>query len=56
MIKGFFQSCVKLLNDPSSVNVLQNMLERCSVEAEGKLEKKSSITYIQEEEQVGSSG
>jgi hypothetical protein len=37
MIKGFLQSCVKLLNDPSSVKVLQNMLEICSVEAEGKL-------------------
>jgi hypothetical protein len=26
-IKGFFQSYVKLLNDPSSIKVLQNMLE-----------------------------
>jgi hypothetical protein len=40
MIKVFLQSCVKLLNDPSSIKVLQNMLERCSVEAEGKLEQK----------------
>jgi hypothetical protein len=39
-IKGFLQSCVNLLNDPSSVKVLQNMLERCSIEAEGKLEQK----------------
>ena len=31
-IKVFLQSCVKLLNDPSYVKVLQNMLERCSVE------------------------
>jgi hypothetical protein len=38
MIKGFLQSCVKLLNDPSSVRILQNMLERCNIEAEGKLE------------------
>jgi hypothetical protein len=41
MIKGFLQSCVKLLNDPSSVKVLQNILERCSVETEGNLEKKT---------------
>jgi hypothetical protein len=40
-IKGFFQSCVKLLNDPSSVKILQNMLEICSVETEGKLEHKT---------------
>jgi hypothetical protein len=40
-IKGFLQSCVKLLNDPSSVKVLQNMLEICSIEAEGKLEQKT---------------
>jgi hypothetical protein len=40
MIKGFLQSCVKLLNDPSSVKVLQNMLERCSIEVEGKVEQK----------------
>jgi hypothetical protein len=40
-IKDFLQSCVKLLNDPSSVKVLQNMLERCSIEAEGKLEQKT---------------
>jgi hypothetical protein len=25
-IKGFLKSCVKLLNDPSSVKVVQNML------------------------------
>jgi len=40
-IKTFLQSCVKLLNDPSSVKVLQNMLERCNTEVEGKLEKKT---------------
>jgi hypothetical protein len=26
-IKTFFQFCVKLLNDPSSIKVLQNLLE-----------------------------
>jgi hypothetical protein len=40
MIKCFFQSYVKLLNDPSSVKVLQNMLEICSTNIEGKLEHK----------------
>jgi hypothetical protein len=30
MIKGFLQSSDKLLNDPSSARVLQNMLEICS--------------------------
>jgi hypothetical protein len=40
-IKTFLQSCVKLLNDPSSVKVLQNMLEICNTEVEGKLEKKT---------------
>ena len=37
-IKQILQSCVKLLNDPSSVKVLQNMLERCNTKEEGKLE------------------
>jgi hypothetical protein len=40
-IKMFLQSCVKILNDPSSVKVLQNMLERCNIEEEGKLEQKT---------------
>jgi hypothetical protein len=40
-IKGFFQSCVKVLNDPTSVKILQNILEICSVEMEGKLEQKT---------------
>jgi hypothetical protein len=31
---------VKILNDPSSVKILQNMLEICSIETEGKLEQK----------------
>jgi hypothetical protein len=38
MIKGFLKSYVKLLNDPFSVKVLQNMLEICSIEAERKIE------------------
>jgi hypothetical protein len=40
-IKGFLQSCVKLLNDPSSVKILQNMLERCNIVTKGKLEQKT---------------
>jgi hypothetical protein len=40
-IKGFLQSCVKLLNDTSSVKILQNILERCSIATEGKLEQKT---------------
>jgi hypothetical protein len=39
-IKGFLQSCVKLLNDPSSIKILKNILERCSIETEGKIEQK----------------
>ena len=39
-IKFFLQSCVKVLNDPSSVKIFQNILEICSVEIEGKLEQK----------------
>jgi hypothetical protein len=40
-IKKIMQSCVKLLNDPSSVNILQNMIEICNIEVEGKLKKKA---------------
>jgi hypothetical protein len=40
-IKKILQSCVKLLNDPSSIKVLQNMLEICNMEEEGKLEQKT---------------
>jgi hypothetical protein len=40
-IRTFLQSCVKLLNDPSSVKILKNILERCNTEAEGKLEQKT---------------
>jgi hypothetical protein len=40
-IKGFLQSCVKVLSDPSSVKILQNILEKCSSETEEKLEPKT---------------
>ena len=39
-VKSFLKSCVKILNDPSSVKILQIMLERCSIEIEGKFEHK----------------
>jgi hypothetical protein len=54
-IKTFLQSCVKLLNDPSSVKVLQDMLEICNTKVEGKLEQKKSIISIQEEGQAENS-
>jgi hypothetical protein len=38
--KKKLQSYVKLLKDPSSVKILQNLLERCNTEVEGKLEQK----------------
>jgi len=41
IIKGFLQSCVKVLSDQSSVKILQNILEKCSIEMEGKLEPKT---------------
>jgi hypothetical protein len=44
-IKTFLQSCVMLVNDPSSVKVLQNLPERCNTEVEGKLEQKI-INYL----------
>jgi hypothetical protein len=31
-INIFLQSSDKLLNDPSSIKVLQNLLERCNIE------------------------
>jgi hypothetical protein len=40
-INDFLQSCVKLVNDPSFVIVLQNMLEICNTNVEGKLEQKT---------------
>jgi hypothetical protein len=39
-INSFLQSCLKLLNDPSSVKLLQNMLEICNTYVE-MLEKKT---------------
>jgi hypothetical protein len=33
-IKDFMKYCVKLLNDPSSVKVLQNMLKICNTDGE----------------------
>jgi CxxC motif-containing protein len=41
-IEGILQSCVKLINDPSSIKVLKNTLERCSIETEGNIEQKIS--------------
>jgi hypothetical protein len=35
------QSCVRLLKDPLSVKILQNILEICNIEVEGKLEQKT---------------
>jgi hypothetical protein len=40
-IKTFLQSCVKILNDPSSIKFLQNMFEKCNTKVEGKLEHKT---------------
>jgi hypothetical protein len=31
-IEGFLKSCVKVLSDPSSMKILQNILEKCSSE------------------------
>jgi 5'-3' exonuclease len=39
-MKEFLQSCVKVLNDPSSMKILQNILEKCSMDTEEKLEQK----------------
>jgi hypothetical protein len=39
-IKKNLQSYVNLLKDPSSVKILQNPLEKCNTELEGKLEQK----------------
>jgi hypothetical protein len=33
-LKDFLQSCIKMLGDPSSIKVLQNILEKCSGEME----------------------
>jgi hypothetical protein len=45
-IKGFLKSCVKLLNDPSYVKMLQNILEGYSTEVGGNLEQKT-IHHLQ---------
>jgi hypothetical protein len=39
-IKDFLQSCIKMLNDPSSIKILQNILEKCSGETKQKPEVK----------------
>jgi hypothetical protein len=39
-IKTFLQSCIQLFKDPSSVIVLQNLLDRCTTNSEGKLEQR----------------
>jgi hypothetical protein len=39
-IKGFLQSCMEVLSDPSSVKILQNILEKCSSETDEKPEPK----------------
>ena len=36
-IKTFLQSYFNLLHDPSSINILQNLLETCNIEVEAKL-------------------
>jgi hypothetical protein len=40
-INIFLQSHVKLLNDPSFIKVLENLLKRCNIEVEGNLEHKT---------------
>jgi hypothetical protein len=40
-IKGFLQSCVNVLSDPSSVKIFQNILEKCSSETKEKLQPKT---------------
>jgi hypothetical protein len=39
-IQDFLQSCIKMLSDPSSVKILQNILEKCSNKTKLKLEPK----------------
>jgi hypothetical protein len=40
-INTFLQSCVKLLNDPSSIRVLQYVIEICNTKVDGNLENKT---------------
>jgi hypothetical protein len=35
-IKYFLKTCIKMLSDPSSIKVLQNILDKCSSEMEHK--------------------
>jgi hypothetical protein len=51
-IKDFLQSRVKLLNDQSSVKFFQNMLERCNLDVEGKLEQKT-INHLHTRRRTG---
>jgi hypothetical protein len=39
-LRNFMVSCLKLLNDQTSLQVLQSLIEKCSPEEEIKLEKK----------------
>jgi hypothetical protein len=40
-IKEFLQSCIKMLSDPLSAKILQNILEKCTSETKQKLELKT---------------
>jgi hypothetical protein len=40
-ILTFLQSCVQLFKDPSSITILQNLLDRCNTNTEGKLEHRT---------------
>jgi hypothetical protein len=40
-IRTFLQSCVQLFKDPSSVRILQNLLDRCNTNNEGKLDHRT---------------
>jgi hypothetical protein len=40
-IKTFLQTCVKLLNDQSSIKIFKNNLKICNTKVEGKLEHKT---------------
>jgi len=44
-IKDFLQSCIKMLSDPSSVKILQNILEKCNSETEQNPELKT-VNYL----------
>jgi len=40
-IQTILQSCVQLFKDPSSITILQNVLDRCNTKNEGKLNQKT---------------